>query len=142
MKTANHVVLRVQDKPFFTNIDEICKATGVDPRSIRRGFLRASGVLLPSNPNFYLWWPAANSTNWENRLSGDGLTLMTKSRNQPFSLAGVIDAFNNNRPSAVFFRESSAPYGYRFIGVFKTNLEKSRELHYHVFDRVSDTFEV
>lgn len=142
MKTTKHVVLRVQDKPFFKNIDEICEATGVDLRSVRRGFLRAPGAQLPAKPDIYLWWPAANSKNWENRLSDDGMTLMSKSRIQPFSLAGIIEAVNADRRSAVFFRESSAVYGYRFVGVFKTNLEKSNKLHFHVLDRVSDTLDI
>lgn len=142
MKTTKHVILRAQDKPFFTNIDEICEATGVDPRSVRRGFLRTPGALLPSNPDVYLWWPASNNKNWENLLSNDGKTFMSKSRKKPFSLAGIVEAVNANRRSAVFFRESSESRGYRFIGVFKTNLEKSRERHFHVFDRVSDTLEV
>ncbi len=142
MKTTKHVVLRVQDKPTFGTIDEICKATGVDPRSVHRGYLRKPGAPLPSDPGIYLWWPSADNKNWDNHLSEDGLTLWSKSRKEPFSIAGVIAAANAGRRTAVFFREPLLGKGYQFVGVFKTNLEKSRKRLFHVFDRVSDELEV
>lgn len=142
MKTTKHVVLRVQDKPTFGTIDEICKATGVDPRSVHRGYLRKPGAPLPSDPGIDLWWPSADNKNWDNHLSEDGLTLWSKSRKEPFSIAGVIAAANAGRRTAVFFREPLLGKGYQFVGVFKTNLEKSRKRLFHVFDRVSDELEV
>lgn len=142
MKTTKHAVLRVQDKPTFGTIDEICKATGVDPRSVHRGYLRKPGAPLPSDPEIDLWWPSANSKNWDNHLSEDGLTLWSKSRKEPFSIAGVIAAANAGRRTAVFFHEPLLGKGYQFVGVFKTNLEKSRKRLFHVFDRVSDELEV
>lgn len=142
MKTTKHAVLRVQDKPTFGTIDEICKATGVDPRSVHRGYLRKPGAPLPSDPGIDLWWPSADNKNWDNHLSEDGLTLWSKSRKEPFSIAGVIAAANAGRRTAVFFREPLLGKGYQFVGVFKTNLEKSRKRLFHVFDRVSDELEV
>ena len=51
-------------------------------------------------------------------------------------------AANAGRRMAVFFHEPLLGKGYQFVGVFKTNLEKSRKRLFHVFDRVSDELEV
>jgi len=142
VKTAKHAVLRVQDKPTFGTIDEICKATGVDPRSVHRGYLRKPGAPLPSDPGIDLWWPSASNKNWDNHLSEDGKTLWSKSRKEPFSIAEVAAAAKTDRLTAVFFHEPLVGRGYQFVGVFKTNLEKSRKRLFHVFDRVSDELEV
>ncbi len=80
--------------------------------------------------------------NWDNHLSKDGKTLWSRSRKEPFSIAGVVAAANAGRRTAVFFREPLIGCGYQFVGVFKTNLEKSRKRLFHVFDRVSDELEV
>ena len=142
MKTTKHVVLRVQDRPIFRNIDAICEATGVDPKSVRRGYMRASGATLPSDSGVALWWPSETSDKYENRLSSDGRTFTSRPKKCSYSHDYAVADAESGRRTAVFFREAGKPCGYRFVGVFKTNLEKTREQHRHVYDFVSDELEV
>ena len=142
MTTTKHGVLRVQDRPFFKNINAICTATGIDPKSVCLGYMRRSGACHPFHPNIYLWWPAETHKNWESHLSGNGLTFSSRSRKKPFSGDDLAKDAATQGLFAIFFREAKGPYGYRFIGLFNTNMEQSRLQHRHVFDRVATELEV
>lgn len=138
MKTPKHFVLRVSDKTDFRSIDEFCESVGVEPKPVHRGFMRASGAFLPSNPDVFLWWPAKPHDHWNNDLSPDGMTFTSKSRKEPFSLADCESSVNAGLLSAVFFYKRGKTCGYRLVGIFKINLEKSREQCKQVFDLVSE----
>ncbi len=142
MKEESPQVLRVHDNPFFKNIDAICEAFGVPVKSVHLGYMRRSSAIHPSRPNIHLWWPSENHAKWDNRLSGNGMTFTSCSRKGPFSTAGIIDPDASQGLTAIFFRKVGHPYGYRFVGLFKTNVDESVKRHMHVYDRVSTELEI
>ena len=125
--------------PDFTNIDAIGEAFGV--RIPHRGYLRPSGVLVPGR-NIFLWWPNEGSNTWENMISNDGKTVTSRSRKNAFNIRPIQTRADTGRLTAVFFKPKSGAYGYRFVGVFKTDLDASRTQHRHVCVQVTDTIEL
>lgn len=142
MKHTSPDVLRVVDRPFFKNIDSICKRIGVDVDSVRLGYMRRSSAIHPFRPKITLWWPAETHKNWENHLSGNGLVFSSRAKKQPFSIADIIKNADTEGLFAIFFREANGPYGYRFVGLFDTDVEQSKLQNRHVFKRVSTELEV
>ena len=140
MKTPNCRVLQVQDHPLFSNIDAICVAVGIAPKTVHRGYLRAAGAVLPSKSDIALWWPSETNKKWENSLSSDGRTFSSRPRTPPFSLAEATADAESGRLTAIFFKSRSSR-DYRFVGVFKTNLDKSEETQRHVYELVSTELE-
>lgn len=129
-------------EPDFKNIDSICEAFGIDPKSIRRGYLRAPSALHPHNGKMWLWWPSGANRLWENRLSSDGLTFSSRGKNEPFNLSAVLRDAESGSLAVVFFRPASGRYGYRFIGVFCTDAARSRKELRHIYARISNRIEL
>lgn len=129
-------------EPDFKNIDSICEAFGINPKSIRRGYLRAPSTLHPHNSKMWLWWPSGAHKHWENRLSADGLTFSSRGKKAPFDFAAILRDAESGSLAAIFFRPASGRYGYRFVGVFRTDAERSRKELRHVYARVDHQIEL
>ena len=128
-----------QSDPDFTNIDAIGEAFGV--RIPHRGYLRPSGAFVPCR-NLLLWWPNETSDKWENTISENGKTVTSRSREDAFDIRPIQIGADTGRLTAIFFKPKNGAYGYRFVGVFKTNLEASRTQHRHVYVQVADAIEL
>ena len=129
-------------EPDFKNIDSICEAFGIDPKSIRRGYLRASAALDPHDSNRWIWWPNGTHKHWENKLSADGLTFTSRGKKSSFDLSAILRDAESGSCAVIFFRPASGRYGYRFIGVFRTDAARSRKELRHVYTRVADRIEL
>jgi hypothetical protein len=127
------------NKPDFTTIDAICEAFGV--RVPHRGYLRPSSVLI-SNRYLQLWWPNEANEKYENKISGDGKTVTSRSRKSPCPIGAIENEERAGIRTAIFFKPKKGAYGYRFVGVFQPDPEASWQQNRHVHVRVEDQIEL
>ena len=127
--------------PDFPNIASICNTFGIDPKLAKKGYQWKAGI-VDACRDITLWWPAEENERWENHLSSDGQEFQSRDRENAFDLGPIQESAEKKERKAIFFRPKNAPYGYRFVGVFQTNVEKSQNKMWHVLDRVEDKIEL
>ena len=127
--------------PDFPNIDSICNTFGINPKLAKNGYQWKAGIVDASR-DITLWWPSEANKRWDNRLLDDGRVFWSRDRQTAFDIGPIRDSWERKERKAIFFRPKNGKYGYRFVGVFQTNLEKSRQEHFHVLELVADRIEL
>lgn len=136
--------LKVDDNDALRTIDDICKLTGGVKRD--RGFLRAGTAGLPQHADMELWFPRiANNSSWLNEISDDRQTLYESNTKDPEKNSNHIeDAIKKNLLRVTFFKyeDDLGIENYFFLGIFRIDVEASRNEKKCVWRRVSTEYKL
>lgn len=136
--------LKVDDNDALRTIDDICKLTCGVKRD--RGFLRAGTAGLPQHPDMELWFPrVSNKSNWLNEKSEDRQTLYESNTKDPEKNSNHIeDAIKKNLLRVTFFKykDNLGIENYFFLGIFRIDVEASRNEKKCVWRRVSTEYKL
>ena len=135
--------LMVSENEYVKNIDDA--AIIFNTKAVHRGFLRAAGFPIPNKTGFLVWLPSINNNLWNNRISKDGLMI------EEFHKADgnkrkehVKDQITRNETRITFFRQKDA-LGfnfYKFVGVFKININKSQAENKCIWEKIADRYDL
>ncbi len=134
--------IKVTDNVSLNTIDDIAAIFGTKPK--HKGFLRASGVVVPKHTNETIWWPNTSHSKWCNVLSPDKLTI-TEYPKVESEREGHMRSHLNKGEKRITFLKYTDWLGmntYRFVGVFQLNKEKSIKENKCVWERISDTYKL
>lgn len=131
----------VSSEDWLTTVDDIAAVFGTKPK--HRGFLRASGVVVPGRTDEAVWWPQHNHRLWHNELSKDGRYIYEYTKKSEDERTKHVAQWINSKQKRITFMKEMA-YGvlpaYNFVGVFQINPQLSKEKNMCVWERVSDTY--
>lgn len=131
------------DEVSLHTIEEICHLFNADAKKTKRGFLRKGGIQHPMNNGLFIWWPSERKrSGWINSFDEiKGTIIETHSDNQK-----RIEHYNFHSEDIhtriVFFhyKDILGLTNYKFVGVYKNDLEKSNQEIGTVWTRVSNEF--
>lgn len=117
----------------FRRIEDIAATFGVPLNAIRRGFQFKGAALWPGRERVLLWWPKPDSLRkesdpWHNEPSEDGGEIREWHRDQAKTLEHIEACAEEDctRPTFICERDKDFGYHYRYVGVFKMDVEASR----------------
>ena len=145
--------LDARERPALKRISEIEKLFGT--KAVRNGFLYEGVAPVPSSPGHELWWPqiasAPNYAGWKNevKLDADGMVESIVERKVNGAQKGQLEPVKNtelNMTRIVFAKidGETCPFGYcyRFLGLYKLNVEKSQADSARVWVRIAERFDI
>lgn len=140
-KKGNFSVL---DNDYIRTIDDAAAIFGTKVK--HKGYLRAAGFDIPGKQGFIVWCPVINNDVWENKLLENGLTIteVNKKAGHIERERHYLNATSSGESRVTFFKEKD-DLGfcfYRFVGVFKADLEKSIAEDKTVWVRISDCYDL
>lgn len=139
-------LISVKDNLLFDRIEDICYCFGKDKYKIQRAF-------FPLGYGYHFWSPIlaieskgilkSVSNGWINTLSDDWNTM--KETNDDKSKITINNPKYYPKEERVAFAKSKDALGrdkYRFIGVFKMNMEESREGKFIIYNRIAEELDL
>jgi SET and RING associated domain len=138
-------IIRSEDDVVLPNIESICALFEANFQKTKAGFLRKGAVIHPTLPNYVIWWPSADPRrDWYNHSLEDG-DLMTEShrdlKKNKSHYYGTIK-WPHKRIIFYFTRDVLGFLGYRFMGVYEIDFEKSNEQEGLFWKRVNKEFRI
>lgn len=134
----NKGVLKVEDDIILSNTDEICQIFGLK-EAPKRGFLRKGGVEISNG--YLVWWPNAKHPIWINEMSDNGNTIVEYNNDPNKRTAHVNDISENKQDELrITFYRKRDNFGqnyYRFVGVYKIDVEASKKDNMCIWRRIS-----
>ena len=134
----NGGVLKVENEIILSNTDEICQIFGLK-EAPKRGFLRTGGVNL--SDDCLVWWPNAKHPIWINEMSDNGNTIVEYNNDPNKRTAHVNDISENKQDELrITFYRKRDNFGqnyYRFVGVYKIDVDASKKDNKCIWRRIS-----
>lgn len=128
----------IHDDVAFKYIKDACNCFGHK----YEGYQRASAT--HRDVDTILWFPKLyEKTDWDNRLSFDGITIVEKCKDEKERVKHVVDHLDRRDGRAskrITFARAKDPLGsvmYRFKGVFELNRNKSSVAQGLIWERVA-----
>ena len=143
-------LVSVADGDALRRIKDIAETFGLPMSghgSIRHGLNWLGAAVCPNKPKIVIWWPTeGNKTGgWINEFMNENQLILESNVNHEKSRLHVEACIAEHKDRAVFAKEhSNGMWYYRFIGLFKMNVEESRRTCKAVWERITnvDRFEV
>lgn len=139
----NKGYLKVEDNECLRTTEEVAEVLGTKAK--HRGFLRASGAVIPNKKHEIVWWPNTEHRLWHNELSKDGMFIYEYPKTEDKRAAHLkqwLSAPEETRITFLRYKDDLGFCFYRFVGVFRLNREKSIQENKCVWERVSDTYQL
>lgn len=137
--------LKVSENEYVRNIDDAAKI--FNTKAIHRGYLRAGGFKVPGKDDYLVWLPSSNNRLWDNQMSNDGLKILEYQKADPVKRSNHVDRVisqSSNEKRITFFHEKDA-LGfnfYKFVGVFRLNIQESRNENKCVWERYTERYDL
>lgn len=135
--------LAVSENEYVKNIDDAAKIFGTKAK--HRGYLRAAGFAVPNKENYMVWLPASNNRLWDNHISEDGNIIEFQKADATKRKKHVKEILQNPEEKRItFFREKDKlGYNYyKFVGVFKLNVQETKKKNKCVWERCADRYDL
>ncbi len=113
---------------------------GVKP--LERGYIVAAGGMvtksLDSLHRFMVWTPTSKNASWSNTLSHDGTAIAEFPLNAIDRVSNIESAQEEQDILRITFWREDSSQEFKFIGVFKIDLEVTKTAGIRIYRRVSD----
>jgi hypothetical protein len=133
----------VNENDYIRTIDDAAAIFGTKAK--HKGFYRSAGFNIPGKNGFIVWCPVVNNKIWENLLLDNGhiITEVSKNATPDKRKQHYQNAVASGESRVTFFKEKDdlGFYFYRFVGVFKADLEKSIKEDKTVWVKVADRYD-
>lgn len=136
--------LAVSENEYVKNIDDA--AAIFNTRAKHRGYLRAAGFAVPNKENYMVWLPASNNRLWNNQISEDGKFIFEYQKtDEEKRKKHVSDILKNPEENRITFFREKDKLGfnfYKFVGVFKLNVQETIKQNKCVWERCAERYEL
>lgn len=136
--------LAVSENEYVKNID--AAAAIFNTRAKHRGYLRAAGFAVPNKENCMVWLPASNNRLWNNQISEDGKFIFEYQKtDEEKRKKHVSDILKNPEENRITFFREKDKLGfnfYKFVGVFKLNVQETKKQNKCVWERCAERYEL
>lgn len=138
----NKGYLLVDDDEYIKTIDDACAIFGAIPK--HKGYLRVAGAPIPSKNNWHVWCPKTGHKIWHNIISEDRCTILEYKKDDSKRTEHVTLETNNNQVRVTFLREKDnlGFVFFKFVGVFRLDIERSHKDNMCVWVRISDRYDL
>lgn len=121
-------------------IKDVCSMYGVKP--LERGYIVTAGGMvtksLDSSHRFMVWTPTSKNSSWNNSLSHNGTVITEFPLNEADRASNIESAITEQDVLRITFYREDSSQEFRFIGVFKIDLEMTQAVGIRTYKRVSD----
>jgi len=135
----------VRERDGFRRIKDIAETFGVPVASIRRGFQYKGGALWPGHDGMLLWWPkpvdwCTSKNVWMNEFGEADVEIAEwhEDHNASANHVEQVIAEGCARPTFKVEEHSKHGYCYRFIGVYRLDINRSRRAGKAIWVREPD----
>lgn len=140
--------LRVEDSIYVKSIDEACDIFGI--KAIHKGFLRAAGADIDEMT--MLWVPDSANRIWKNLLIEDGKVIheypvveRTVKIDRTKNKEHMQRQLQNSDQVRVTFLRQRDDFGlnlYKFVGLFKLDVERTKKEKQTYYNKISDIYKL
>lgn len=141
----NKKSINVSDRAAFRTIKEVSDLFNKNYSGFQKGCFddKKEGKILVWCPK--LKFEKTDNGQWDIFISADGNTIEESSKLEKFNFKGYIDAFNQGYTTRyVFakFRDSSGIDMYRFRGIFKLNVERTKKEEKAIWVKIGEEIDL
>lgn len=121
-------------------IKDVCSMYGVKP--LERGYIVSAGGMVRTSVDmpyrFMVWTPTSKNSSWNNVLSQDGTIISEHPLNDVDRISNLKSVTEEHDIMRITFWRENTTQEFRFIGVFKIDIETTNAAGVRVYRRVSD----
>lgn len=121
-------------------IKDVCSMYGVKP--LERGYIVTAGGMITesidTSHRFMVWTPTSKNSSWNNVLSENETIISECPLNDADRFSNLESAQEEKDVLRITFWRENSSQEFRFIGVFKIDLEVTTTAGVRIYRRVSD----